>query len=101
MSKMYILVHENAPRGCGINSIGHGALACYLKFQKTEEMLFWLSGSFKKVTCKVSEKEWNEAKKAGDYVEIGESSLDNHLMCLAFKPRKNYPDCFSKFKLYI
>jgi peptidyl-tRNA hydrolase len=98
--KMYILVREDAPRGHAINSVGHASLACYLRFKDDPDMQEWLKTSFKKVTCKVSDKEFWRAAKTKDYVSIFENDLDHMLMALAFKPRKNYPKYFSKFRLY-
>ena len=97
---MYILVRSKAPKGWAVNSVGHGALACYLQYKDHSDVVDWLENSFRKVTCKVTDEELVLAKSAGDYVEITESGLDNMLMCVAFRPRENYPCYFQGFKLY-
>jgi len=99
-TKMYILVRRKAPKGWGVNAVGHVALMCYLKFQKDPDMIAWLKDSFRKVTCLVSDEEFKLAKKAGHYVVFKENDLDNMVCSMAFKPRQEYPCFFSGFKLY-
>jgi peptidyl-tRNA hydrolase len=103
--KMYILVRKEATKGFAVNAIGHAALACYLKFQDEVDMRLWLRDSFKKVTCKVTDEELEQAmadmSEHMDYVEITESACDGELMAVAFRPRgKGFPEVFKTFKLY-
>lgn len=103
--KMYILVRKDAPKGFAVNAIGHASLACYLKFQEEVDMRSWVVNSFKKVTCKVTDEELEQAM-AGfsedlDYVQITEGACHNDLMAIAFRPRfGGFPDVFKTFKLY-
>ena len=99
-TKMYILVRSKAPKGLGVNSVGHAVLMCYLKFKNDPEMKSWVRESFRKVTCIVSDEEFELAKKAGDYIEFKENDLDNITLSAAFKPRKKFPCYFSGFRLY-
>lgn len=103
--KMYILVRKEATKGFAVNAIGHAALACYLKFQDEVDMRLWLRDSFKKVTCKVTDEELNQALEGLsediDYVKITESACDNELMAVAFRPRgEGFSEVFKTFKLY-
>ena len=100
MMKMYILVREKAPKGWGVNSVAHSALLCYLKYKEDPDMVAWLTGSFRKVTCLVNDAEFKLAKKAGHYVEFKEDDLDDMPLSLAFKPRRSFPCYFNGFKLY-
>lgn len=97
--RMYILVREKAPVGWGVNGVAHAALMCYLKYHKHPDMVKWLR-HFNKVTCLVSDEEYNLAKTAGDYVEFIENDLDNMPLVLAFKPRDKWPCYFKGFSLY-
>lgn len=98
--KMYILVRGNAPKGWAVNSVAHASLECYLEYQNHPDMIKWLEESFKKVTCRVTDEELELAKTAGDYVIVTENVLDDMVMCLAFRPREEYPSFFKDFKLY-
>ena len=103
--KMYILVRKEARKGFAVNAIGHAALACYLKFQDEVDMRDWVENSFKKVTCKVTDEELEQAmaelSEHTDYVKITESACDNELMAVAFRPRfEGFPEVFKTFKLY-
>ena len=99
-TKMYILVRQKAPKGWGVNAVGHAALMCYLRFKNESAMKSWLRYSFRKVTCLVSDEEYKLARKAGQYVEFIEDDLDNMPLVLAFKPRAKFPCYFNGFKLY-
>ena len=98
--KMYILVKEAVPIGKAVVGIAHASLACYLKFQETEEVKKWLDGPFYKTICKVTEKEFEKAKEERDFVVMTESTLDNAETTISFKPRAEYPKYFKFFRLY-
>jgi peptidyl-tRNA hydrolase len=61
MLRMYILVLDDLPIGHAINTSSHAAVACTLRYLDTPEVKEWLEDSFRKVTCKVTEKEFNMA----------------------------------------
>lgn len=100
---MYILVKASAPRGLGVNAVGHAALAGYLKYKDHPETQEWLETSFRKVTCLVSDEEFEKAKKTDDTLIITESDWKNEgndEIALVFRPRKEWPEIFKEFKLY-
>lgn len=99
--KMYILVKETVPLGLAVNAVGHASLSCYLDYEKDEVTQQWLKESFKKVTCVVSEQEFEEAKgRSEEKTIITESDYDNNEVAIAFKPRNKFDKYFKKFKLY-
>lgn len=99
--KMYVLVKDSVPVGLGANSIGHAVLACYLKFKDHPETVEWLaSPSFKKVTCVVSDEEYERAKGYDDRVIMTEMALDGAEISMAFRPRRDWPKFFGSLKLY-
>ena len=101
MKRMYILVLDDIPVGHAINSACHAAVACTLKYQDTDEVKEWLDTSFRKITCKVSKEEFDQAiSSEEDYVIMTELNLDNRIMCVAFKPRETYDKFFKYLKLY-
>lgn len=97
---MYILVKKSAPKGLGINSVAHAALMAYLAFPDHDDTKEWLAKSFRKVTCVVSDEQFEEAKKTVDHVVVTESDWENKEIALAFRPRIEWPELFSKFKLF-
>jgi hypothetical protein len=97
---MYILVKDSIPLGHQVNCVGHAVLACYLKFKDHPEVKEWLANSFRKVTCVVSEDEFEQAKKYDDWVCMTESDLDNKEVALAFRPRKEWPKRFQYYRLF-
>jgi len=102
--KMYILVNDTAPIGLGINSIAHVGYLAAKTFDSSiaEE---WRVCSFKKVTCLVSEEQFNEAIKeiekiGGNFVSFNEDDWDNQYISVAFEPRYSFPEIFKTFKLH-
>jgi len=99
--KMYILVRDEVSLGFAMNSVAHASLACFLKYAGHRDMQRWLADSFKKVTCKVSDEELQEAMSAADnHIVMTESVLGHETMSVAFCPRKEWPECFANYKLY-
>ena len=98
--KMYILVRDDVPLGFAIVAAAHASLAAYLKFRDSDEVRTWLDGSFFKAVCKVTDKEFENAKQVADHVVLTESALGGREVALAFKPREEWPKMFKFFKLY-
>jgi len=100
--KAYILVKENIPLGKAINSVCHaGALITKYYPEKDDPIIQeWWDNLFRKVTCKVTEKEFERAKKYDDWFVVTESSLDNAEVLLVFKPRRDWPKFFKFLQLY-
>lgn len=102
--KMYILIKGSAPIGLGVNAVGHTSLATYLRFKDDPVMRAWLtSDHFRKVTCVVSDKEFEKAKSYPDHVIMTENALrdtDNPQIAIGFKPREVWPEFFKSLKLF-
>jgi len=98
--KMYILLKDTLSEGHAALAAAHSSLAAYKKFENTPEVQEWISGTFYKVICRVSEQEFERAKLFDDYVLLTESSLNNKEVALAFKPRQEWPKAFKFYKLY-
>jgi hypothetical protein len=97
--KIYILIKDSLDIGHAVNCAAHASLMVYLKWQHLPIMKDWLL-SFRKVSCKVSDKEFEEAKKYEDYLVVRESKLLNGEVALVFKPRNEWPEFFKYLKLY-
>ena len=102
--KMYILVKRSVPVGLGVNSVGHTSLATYLKFKDDPVLQAWLASKhFRKVTCVVSDKEFEKAKSYPDHVIMTENALsetENPEIAIGFKPREEWPEFFKSLKLF-
>lgn len=98
--KMYILIKSSVPIGNAIVAAAHASLAGYLKFKDHSDVAAWLSGPFRKVVCKVDDKQFEDAKVVEDNVVLTESSLGGQEVAIAFRPRDNWPESFKFFALY-
>jgi hypothetical protein len=81
-------------------AVAHASLAGYLEFQHTPEVIEWLDGPFFKAVCKVSAKEFKNAKQVADHVVLTESALGNQEVAIVFKPRAEWPKMFKFLQLY-
>ena len=98
--KMYILVKEQVPPKFVPVIAAQASLACYRKFEKDELMQKWVNSIFKKVVCKVNEKEFENAKKEDRHIVLTESALDNQEVAIVFSPREEYSKQFRFFKMW-
>lgn len=98
--KMYILIRESIPLGTAIVAAAHASLAAYLKYRDSDEVREWLAGPFRKTVCRVSDEQFERAKKYDDHVVLTESALNDQEVALAFKPRAEWPKAFRFFQLY-
>jgi len=101
---MYILVKEDVPLGLAMAAVGHAAVAAYIKFVQndpTPDATEWINGPFRKIVCKVNQKEFDHAKRLSlPYIVMTELSLDKAETALAFMPAKEFPVFFRFLKLY-
>lgn len=98
--KMYILVRESVPTGYAVNSVAHASLACFLQHAANKDMQRWLAFHFKKVTCRVTDEEFAQARNAIEGCQqtvITESALGDQIVAVAFVPREEWPECFSEY----
>lgn len=99
--KMYILVRESVPLGLGVNSVGHTALRTYLRFQDDPLTIAWVDDpKMPKVTCVVTEAEFEKAQTYSDFIVMTEAALDGQPIALGFKPRESWPKFFGSLRLF-
>lgn len=98
--KSYILIREDVPLGLAIVAAAHASLAMYLKFRDAPEVAEWLAGPFRKVVCKVTAAEFENAKAVADHVVLTEAALAGQEVALAFRPRADWPALFRFLRLY-
>jgi len=98
--KMYLLLKDFMDVGHAVNSAGHGVLIAHVKWNGDRQYDNWLKNSFRKVSCMVNDKEFENAKKYDDYVIITEMAFDGAEVGLVFKPREEWPKPFKFFRLY-
>ena len=76
-------------------AVAHGVLMAHLKFQNYNlKYNEWLSDSFRKVVCEVSDEDFERFKQFDDKVIVTESGLDNMEIGMVFCPRDEWPKAF-------
>lgn len=104
-SKIYILIKDWVDVGHAVNTAGHASLLLYLRNKDNADLKEWLENSFRKVTCIVSEEEFEQAKQFEGYEIVTENAFkkengEDMEVALAFLPRKEWPKFFKYLKLY-
>ena len=97
---MYLLVKSGLPLGHQVNCVAHAAIKCYLEYQDHPETQEWLENSFRKVTCEVTPEQFEIAKKYDDWIVFEEKDIGGEEVVLAFRPRKEWSQRFSSFRLF-
>lgn len=92
MSKMYIGIRKGIPNGHAINCAAHASLICYLSQEECSFMNYWLEESFKKVTCKITDEQFERMKSIKGAVVIKESALNDLETAVAIPPYDEYDD---------
>lgn len=98
--KIYILIRESVDVGHAVNCAAHASLQWYLKRQDDTLVKRWLANSFRKVSCLVTDEEFEEAKTFGNYELITESTLPDPEVALVFGPLQIWNDFFKELPLY-
>lgn len=111
-SKMYILILDSVDLGHAILAAAHASLSGYLLFTEYEQRFkgvtptqSWVTNSFRKVVCKVSQTEFDKAKtyfkEGSEFRIMNECGLPgNPEVALVFAPREEWPPFFKSLKLY-
>lgn len=87
--------------GHAVNSCVHAGAMINSHWTKEDPIMKeWYDTSFRKVTCKVNEKEFEKAKEYGDYFVVTEMAFDTQEVILVFKPRKEWPKFFNFLRLW-
>ena len=99
--KAYLLVLDSIPLGYAINSCAHAGTALAINYKDDPVFTEWTSNRMRKVTCKVSAQEFEQAKASElEHFIITESALDYAEVVIVFKPRTIWPKQFKFYKLY-
>ena len=99
--KMYIAIRDSIPVGFAINSASHASLIAYLKWHMDDvDFQDWMLYSFKKVTCRVSDAEFEQLKQIDKNVVVTESALKGEEVAVVLAPRREWPEIVRQLKLY-
>lgn len=109
--KMYICIKRSIPSHKAV-AIAHGVLMAHLKFYSDNVISFerskiyreWLTNSFRKVVCEVTDDEFEQLKQTDDMktgwaVIVTESALPGIETAIIFCPRHEWPKMFKYFPL--
>jgi hypothetical protein len=73
----------------------------YLKWHMDDrDFQDWMLYSFKKVTCRVSDEEFEQLKQLDKVVVVSESALKGEEVAVVLAPRKEWPEIVRQLKLY-
>ena len=97
---MYILIKDTVPSKFAPVIAAHASLACYKKFESDSDMQTWIGSIFKKVVCKVNDKEFENAKQESKHLIMTESALENQEVAIVFCPREAYSKQFKYFRMW-
>ncbi len=97
---MYIIILNNVPDKLVPVIAAHASLACYKKYENSENMKKWIDGIFRKVVCTANITEFESFKNETDFVLLTESALNNQEVALAFSPREEYPKKFKFLRMW-
>lgn len=99
--KMYIAVLDEFPDYMTPTLVAHAVLAAHISFQNNSDYQKWLAESFKKVTLRVNQKEFDKIA-ALDNVYLGHENhtLDARKSCAVVCPREEIPNVLRFAKLW-
>lgn len=87
MKKMYIAVLDDAPDYMVPTLVAHSVINAHLKFHADVDYREWLSDSYRKVTLRVSRKEYNKIKETLTHWEGHENTIcEGKGSCLVVLP---------------
>jgi peptidyl-tRNA hydrolase len=106
--RMYIFVKQSLPSHKMV-AVAHGVLMAHREFKfnpahsewmsdMEEYYEDWLTNSFRKVVCEVTDEEFEELKQYPDKVTVTESGLGGMECAHVFCPRPEWPTHFKQFK---
>lgn len=99
--RMYILILDWVDIGHALNSMAHAGCMIPEHWSKDDPIIQeWYDNSFRKVTCKVSEKQFEKAKEYGEWFVVTEKQFDDKEVVLVFKPRREWGKFFKFLPLY-
>jgi len=98
--KMYICIKGWVPTGHALNTAAHAGLIGYLEFKHLPETEEWLRDSFKKVTCVVTDEEFQQLMMIKHNYVLTESRLDGEVVGAVFAPRREWPPIMKTLRLW-
>jgi hypothetical protein len=104
--KMYILLKDSIDVGHAVNSCAHAGMMAAKEWPGGSDPIMdeWYSTSFRKVTCKVSDEEFERAKgllpQGIEWFAVTEMAFDGKEVALVFRPQREWPKFFKFLRLY-
>jgi peptidyl-tRNA hydrolase len=110
MTKMYIAILDEFPDGMTPTLVAHAILGAHLKFYEPDweyehhdkpPYNAWLDGSFKKVTVRVNQKEFDKIAALPDvHIAHENNTLGGKPSCVVVCPREEIPNVLKFAKLW-
>lgn len=89
MLKMYIAVLDSVPDAIVPTVVAHAVLSAHLKFSEQEnngDYQAWLAHSFRKVTLKVNQKEFDKIRQLNCHLAFESTVLNGEFCCAVVYP---------------
>jgi hypothetical protein len=99
-SKTYLLIKDWVDIGHAVNTAKHAGSIMILRNPDNQSIKDWAGTSFRNVTCKVTEEQFEKAKEFGGYDVVTEMAFDGKEVALMFHPRTEWPKFFKFLQLY-
>ena len=96
--KMYVCIKQSLPHH-KVVAAAHGPLQAHLEFQNRPVYQEWLTASFRKVVCEVTDDQFETLKMIPDHIMVTEDTWDDKELALVFCPRESWPPEFRQFPL--
>lgn len=110
MSKLYIAILDTVPDHMVPVLVAHSVLGAHLHFSSTNTIDHeayssyweWLNESFRKVTLKVNQKEFDKISALENvYLGHENKTLDGKKSCAVVCPREEYPNVIKFARMWI
>lgn len=99
--KSYICILDWVDPGHAMNSAAHAGTMIMLKWPNDPIVKEWTESSIRKVTCKITQKQFDYLiQNFDDYQIITELSFEGRPVGIVFKPRSQWSKYFNYLKLW-
>jgi hypothetical protein len=99
--RIVVLIKETVPAAYAVHAAAQGVLAGYLSFRESPHCQAWAADNTPpKLICKVTNEEFESAKRLPDHVVLTEPLFGGIEVAIAFSPRRVWPAEFSTFPIY-
>lgn len=94
------MVRDDVPDHIVPTLVAHAVLSAHLKFEHTDDYQDWLKHSFRKVTVRVNQKEFDKVSALNCHLAYESTVLDGQMCCAVVYPMSDVPNVLKFAKLW-